>query len=332
MNNMHVFYNDSMATTLAEGVVTHVDAVRGLSPPESSASSGHAAAGARRVSALLFALAAAVCFGAALVVAHLGLRHATPRWGAAISIAFTLLLWWPLSRLLVDWSEWQAGALAIFVLVGLFYPGIVMMLTYQSNRILGPTLTGAASSTTPVFAVASSLLLLGEYPAAQVTVGGAIVVAGLVMLSLKAPMRFAPGWHLVLPLSAAALRGIAQSLIKLGLLVWPSPFTAALMSYTTSAAVVWSAAAGRPGASRITKQGVLWFAGVGALNGTAVLLMCYALHHGSVGVVSPIIATYPLFTMVFSAALLKREELTWKSVAGAVLTVAGVTIVATGVG
>ena len=282
------------------------------------------------MSALPCALAAAICFGGALVVTHLGLRHATPVRGAAISITFTLLLWWPLAHFLVDWSQWQAGALAIFASVGLFYPGVVMMLTYESNRLLGPTLTGAASSTTPVFAVVSSMLLLGERPDAQVTAGGLIVVTGLVMLSRKAPMRLAPGWHLVLPLSAAALRGIAQSLIKLGLLIWPSPYTAALLSYTTSAAVVWSAAARRSvtRSSPITWRSLLWFAAVGALNGSAVLLMCYALQHGSVGVVSPVIATYPLFTLMFSAALLRREELTWKSCAGSVLTVAGVAIIA----
>jgi len=281
--------------------------------------------------ALLYALTSAACFGGALVVTQAGLRHATPLWGAAISIAFTVALWWPLAAFVVDWSEWRAGALVVFALVGLFYPAVVMMLTYESNRVLGPTLTGTASSTTPVFAVASSMLLLGERPALTVALGGLIIVAGLATLSMKAPMRVAPGWYLLLPLSGAVLRGLAQSLIKLGLMTWPSPFTAALITYTISAGVVWSAASrSATDASRLTAKSVLWFACVAALNGTAVLLMCCALQHGNVGVVSPIVATYPLFTMVFSAFFLKREELTPRAILAAALTVAGVVAVARG--
>ena len=282
--------------------------------------------------ALLLALGAAVCFGGALVVTQFGLRHTTPLWGAAISIIATVVFWWPISGVFIDWAETRPDALILFALVGLFYPALVMMLTYESNRILGPTLTGTASSTTPVFAVVSSVLLLGERPSVTVVLGCMIVVMGLATLSMKAPMRLPSRWHVMLPLAAAMLRGIAQSLLKLGLIAHPSPFTAALVSYTVSAAVVWSAAAGRsaPGARRLTKKSVMWFVCVAALNGTAVMMMCYALQYGSVAIVSPVIATYPLFTIVFSATLLQREELTWKTITGAMLTVAGVAIISGG--
>jgi drug/metabolite transporter (DMT)-like permease len=211
----------------------------------------------------------------------------------------------------------------------LFYPGAVTLLTYESNRVLGPTLTGTASSTTPVFAVACSVLLLGERPPILVVVGGLVIVAGLILLAMRAPLHGAQGWRLLLPLSAAALRGAAQSLIKVGLLLWPSAFAATLMTYTASAAVVGAAAGAPRGSRRFARAALPWFAGVAALNGTAVLLMCYALERGTVGVVSPIVATYPLFTMVFSAVLLKEERLTRLGILGALLTVAGVVLVAT---
>jgi drug/metabolite transporter (DMT)-like permease len=57
------------------------------------------------------------------------------------------------------------------------------------------------------------------------------------------------------------------------------------------------------------------------------MLMCYAFQYGTVGVVSHVIATYPLFTIAFSAILLKREKFTWKTIAGAMLTVVGVAII-----
>jgi drug/metabolite transporter (DMT)-like permease len=44
-------------------------------------------------------------------------------------------------------------------------------------------------------------------------------------------------------------------------------------------------------------------------------------------VVSPIVATYPLFTMVFSAVFLGTETLNVKSVIGVALAVLGVTVI-----
>ena len=108
----------------------------------------------------------------------------------------------------------------------------------------------------------------------------------------------------------------------------PSPLfnrAAALVGYSTSAVVMWGASAvQRRETTRIGRIGILWFMAVGTLNGGALLLTYYALNVASVSVVSPIIATYPLFTMLFSAAFLKTEALTGRAVAGVVLAIAGV--------
>jgi drug/metabolite transporter (DMT)-like permease len=279
----------------------------------------------------VLALIAAACFGSALVVTQFGLRHAPPIAGATVSVTFTVAVWWALAPLLLDVQGWHTPALAIFVLVGLFYPAIVTLLTYESNRQLGPTLTGAVSCTAPLFAVAAAVVFLGERLALPTAIGGLVVVAGLMLLTTRAPLRTPPGWRLVLPLSGAALRGIAQTLTKFGLMLWPNPFTAALVGYTASAAVMWGteAAAARSGGGRITRAGVFWFMAVGMLNGGAVLLMYYALNIGSVSVVSPIVATYPLFTMLFSALFLRTETLSPKAVLGVILAICGVIVIVT---
>ena len=158
-----------------------------------------------------------------------------------------------------------------------------------------------------------------------------MIVAGLMLLTVRAPLEKAPGWKLLLPVSGALLRGVAQTLTKIGLVLWPNPFGAALVGYATSAAIMWGtdAAVSRRHGRRITGTGVLWFMAVGALNGGAVLLMYYALNIGSVSVVSPIVATYPLFTMLFSALFLKTETFTPKAVAGVMLAVCGVAVIVT---
>lgn len=280
----------------------------------------------------LLALAAAACFGSALIVTQFGLRHATPIAGATVSVTFTLLVWVALSPVLLDLQGWHLGALALFALVGVFYPAIVTLLTYESNRQLGPTLTGAVSCTAPFFAVVTAVLFLGERLTVPSAAGGAVIVAGLMLLTARAPLTKAPGWKLLLPVSGALLRGVAQTLTKLGLVLWPNPFGAAFVGYATSAAVMWGtdAAVSRLQGRRITRTGMLWFMAVGTLNGGAVLLMYYALNIGSVSVVSPIVATYPLFTMVFSAIFLKTELLTLRAVAGVMLAVCGVAVILTG--
>ena len=283
------------------------------------------------MAAPLLALAAAACFGSALIVTQFGLRYATPIAGATVSVTFTLLVWLTLSPFLLDLQGWHWGALALFGLVGVFYPAIVTLLTYESNRQLGPTLTGAVSCTAPLFAVVTAVLVLGERLTLPSAAGGAVIVAGLILLTVRAPLQRAPGWRLLLPVSGALLRGVAQTLTKLGLALWPNPFAAALVGYATSAAVMWSTdtAVSRRQGRRVTGAGILWFMAVGTLNGGAVLLMYYALNIGSVSVVSPVVATYPLFTMLFSAIFLKTEMLTPKAVAGVMLAVCGVAVIVT---
>lgn len=279
----------------------------------------------------LLALGSAACFGSALVVTQFGLRHARPRAGATISVTCTLIAWIALAPFMLELEAWHAGATGVFVLVGLFYPALVTFLTYESNRQLGPTLTGAVSCTAPLFAVACALLFLGERLAPTTALGGGIIVAGLVLLSARAPLAGAPGWRLLLPVSGALFRGVAQTLTKFGLVLWPNPFAAALIGYTTSAAVMWGADAAAAGRSaQTTRAGVLWFALVGALNGSAVLLLYSALNVGSVTIVSPLVATYPLFTMAFSALFLRTERLGARAAAGVLLSVGGVALIVAG--
>jgi drug/metabolite transporter (DMT)-like permease len=283
--------------------------------------------------AAAFALLSAACFGAALIVIHYGLRYATSYTGAKISLSTTFVLWWALAPLLLDVSSWHAGAATLFALVGLFYPGAVTVLTNESNRLLGPTLTGTVSSTAPLFATALAVLVLGERLTPGVVAGGLTIVAALILMTWRPPTSAPLGWRLLLPLSGAALRGLAQTLSKLGLLLWPSPYAATLISYTVSGVGIWGTAVVlplQPSSQRFQKAALPWFMAAGILNGCAVLLLYHALHIGRVAVVAPLVALYPLFTMLFSAVFLKSEVLTRRTVIGSLIAVAGVVVLVTG--
>lgn len=275
--------------------------------------------------AALAAVSAAL-FGAALVTTHSGLKHLDARSGARVSVpSATLLLW-----LLVPWldlSGWDAAAAGVFALVGLFFPAAVTLLTFEANRRLGPNVSGAIGSTTPLFAVVGAALWLGESLGVGSIAATAMIVLGTLVLArpragAQEPHGRGAMW---LPWTAAALRALAHVLSKAGLALWPNPFAAALLGYTVSSAVVWATPRGRE-PRRYTRHGIAWFVATGLLNGGAVLALYSALERGPVVLVSPIAATYPLFTLVFSALWLREERLGGALIAGMALTVTGVIV------
>ena len=77
-------------------------------------------------------------------------------------------------------------------------------------------------------------------------------------------------------------------------------------------------------------RGLLWFAAVGWCNGLAALLMYAALAHGSVALVSPLVATYPLVTVVGTTLLFGKVEGGAQLALGVALTVVGVALLIAG--
>ena len=78
------------------------------------------------------------------------------------------------------------------------------------------------------------------------------------------------------------------------------------------------------------RRAALWFVATGFFNGTSLFLLYVALNQGKVSLISPIVATYPLFTLGLSMLLLRHERVTQRVAVGAVLTVAGVIVLVSG--
>lgn len=281
--------------------------------------------------AMALALLAAALFGAALITAQIGLKHMNALSGARVSIPAATALFWLLSPWL-DLTGWQAGAAGMFAVVGVFFPAAVTLLSFEANRRLGPSVAGALGSTAPLFAVAGAALFLGEALGIRELVATTIIVLGTMALSVRqgGDTGLQSLVVLWLPLSAAALRALAQVLTKAGLVLWPNPFAAVLAGYTVSTAVVWGASLLKPGQTfTLNGRGAAWFALTGVLNGSAVLSMYGALNAGPVQMVAPVVATYPLFTLALGTAVLRRERLSSRLLTGVALTVAGVVILLT---
>jgi drug/metabolite transporter (DMT)-like permease len=182
--------------------------------------------------------------------------------------------------------------------------------------------------------VALAVLLFGEVLRPLPAVGIAVVLAGVPLLSLDRRWQGERWsiWVMALPLAAAAIRGLTQPLTKAGLALWPNPFAAALIGYTVSSIVIAGAALlGEPRrATAGGRSGALWFAGVGLCNGSAVLALYAALQRGPVTLVSPLVATYPFFTLALTAILPGTARLAPARIIGLAMTVAGVALLLSG--
>ena len=275
-----------------------------------------------------WALLAAAGLGAAMLTTRLGLRYASPAAGAAIGVPSTTLMFWCLAPFLLDTGGFNLAAAGVFALVGLFFPAAVTLLTYTGNQRMGPTITSSVSCTTPMFALFGAIVFLGETLTAGNILGTAAIVLGMLALTWTggARPRNWPLWAIALPFAAAAIRALAQVLTKAGLALWASPYAAGLIGYTVSAVVILVATRVAGPREPADRRATPWFVATGLLNGGSVFLMYTALAKGQVALVSPIVATYPLFTLALAMLFMRQERITPRLVGGVLLTVAGVIV------
>ena len=279
--------------------------------------------------AVILAGLSAMFFGTALVTAKLGLRTIDARAGAAISIPTATVLLLLAAPFALELSAFSMAAALLFALVGLFFPALVTLITFEANDRLGPSVTATLSSTAPLFALAAAFLLLGERIPARALIATVGVAAGAALLSWRggALVRRA----LWLPLTGAALRGLAQVVAKAGLVLWPNPFAASLIGYAVSSATVTAAhRLGRRAPARHSRAALGWFMATGILNGAAVLLMYAALNGAPVSRVAPLVACYPLVTVLIGAAVLRVEALDARVVGGVLVIVAAIAYLVAG--
>ena len=283
--------------------------------------------------AAILALGAAFCFALALILTQFGLRT-MPSWRSPLySIGGALIVAWLAAILFVDWSTFNLDAALIFAGVGCIFPVVVSILGVRSNERLGPAVAGAVGNVTPIFAVLGAVLFLGERLGLLQLAGLAMVVGGVALLALRGGSggRHWSVWVLGLPLAAALVRGAIQPAIKTGLVLWPEPLAAAAIGYALSSVVIVSLVGRRAlREGPAIRSGVLWFLAVGFANGSATFLLYAALGLGSITVVAPLVALFPLMGVVMSLIFLRGEQLHAIGLLGILVSVAGVILLLVG--
>ena len=165
--------------------------------------------------------------------------------------------------------------------------------------------------------------------------GTVLVVAGTIVIAWS-PDRTAVSyrwWHVLFPLSAAFLAGIAFPVRRYALDISNQPlFFAAVLATVASVCLAVSMFAGG------TRERLAWdrralpaFVVAGSFETAASLLSLIAVSMGRVVAVAPLVATSPLWTLLLTVVVLRGvERINAESVAGTLAVVAGtITIVAT---
>lgn len=279
---------------------------------------------------VLLSFASAFLIALGHVLAQFGLRTLSPIKGAGISVPSAALMFLLLSPLFANTAGWTWSAALIFAGIGCLFPAVITLLNFESNRLVGPSLTAALGNFTPVIAVLSGVVLLGALPSGMQMVALAVIVGGISLLLWK-PQRLVgdiPMWALALPLGAVVIRGGALAVVKLGFATWPDAYSATTIGYLMSATVLLATKGISERRVPLPKGGrdAWWFALTGISNGLSFLCLYAALARGPIALVAPLVATYPLFAVALSKLIFGTAGVDARGLAGIAITIAGIVL------
>ena len=279
------------------------------------------------MSAQLIALAAAVSYAISGIAAKRGLRYSTPVTVTLVSVAIHAVVLWIALLIFRGVPAVSWWVLFLFVLSGLLQP-ILRFLTYAGIHYVGAAAGTTLRGAHPLFSTSLAILFLGESLNLLIVLGTMAIVAGVALISWQGNKKQASfrWWHLAYPLSAAFLAGVSHPLRRYTLTLADEPlYLAAVIGIV---ALPWLVSATLlPGQNQKPvwdRRAMLPFVIAGALETLGILLGIVALSIGQVVVVSPIIATSPLWIVLGSWLFLRDiERLTLRTLFGAVCVVAG---------
>jgi drug/metabolite transporter (DMT)-like permease len=260
--------------------------------------------------AQLIALLTAVFYASALVSARRGLKYSTPVTVTCVSVLVQTVTLWTAVFLAGGIPEVSPIAVLLFVIVGITQLG-VRLLAYTGVHKIGASRSSALQAVSPLIAAVVAIATLREEPGAQVVLGTLLVVGGIILVSWK-PEEQIPTfrrWHLLFPLAAAFLTGINHPIRRYALSLSNEPlFFAALMGSASLTGFVGYLLLFPAERLVWNSRALLPFAATGLFETLSILFIVTALSVGSVVVVAPIAATYPVWALLGTAIFLRDVE------------------------
>ncbi len=273
------------------------------------------------------ALLASISFALFAVYGWLGLRHSTPLTATVVSLAARTITLGTAVVLFGGVPGFANKALVVFIILGLMQT-VISLLTFMGLQKIGTSRSQPLRNSYPLWSTVIAIALMGERASAAVLLGTLLVVAGVVMISWKpevAPPSYR-WWHVVYSMVAGLLAGVAFPLRRYGLTITNEPvffsFVVAIVSLL--GAVPYTLWTGGERKVIWHRRAVIDFFLSGFFEALGALLTLIALTTGRVVIVSPIVATTPLFSLMISLIFLRgKERITTVTVLGTMAVVVG---------
>jgi len=227
-------------------------------------------------------------------------------------------------------TDLSLAAVVTFGLAGIVGTALGRVAVFAGVHRVGASINSAGISTRPLFATLLALGFLGETVSLATAAGVAVLVAGLVVLTVSKGGDIG-GWEpsdLAFPLAAALAFAVGNVARRYGLLAFPHVTVLEAVAINETAGLVglgaFLVATGRLSALDAPRRTYGFFAASGTLTAVALLSLFAAFQRAPVALVDPLAGTAPLFTTVFTAVLLRDlERVTLRTALGAVFIVVG---------
>ncbi|HSK31705.1 MAG TPA: DMT family transporter, partial [Candidatus Limnocylindria bacterium] len=166
--------------------------------------------------AILFGLLGSLTFAVSMILINRGIASLDYFRGLLTNLFFNSLFLWIFVGLFAERVDLWVPANMLFILVGVFVPGVARFFIFKGMDRLGASITSCLTNATPLFATVFAVSFLREQPTATNLLGTLSIVAGIVSLSWKGAAKTWRTRDLLFPLTAAFLFAARDNLVRVG--------------------------------------------------------------------------------------------------------------------
>ncbi len=281
--------------------------------------------------AILLGLFASFCFAVSMILINRGVLLIDYFRGLLTNLGLNALFLWFYIILFVEPIELWTPANLIFVLVGVFVPGVARYFMFKGMERLGASITSSLTNSTPLFATFFAVAFLQERPTVTNLLGTLSIVSGIIALSWKGASKTWRTRDLLFPLTAAFLFAGRDNLVRYGLLRIGSPILGAAIAATTSfvtMSLIYLAFEKKQPLVHSAPRGFVLFAVSGFVNFLSYVFAYTAFSMERVSLISPLVNGSSLFILPLSWLFLRDvETLTPRKIGAVLLVILGVFLI-----
>ena len=286
--------------------------------------------------AIALALLSSLLMSFTTILMKKGIARTSPTSAMLVVTVVGSLIFLAISLPVVKLDYLRSKAFLLFILAGIFAPGLVRWLYFISLDRLGPSISASVASISPAFTAIIAIVFLREKLTLSISLGIVLIITGIIVLEKNINtgngFRVQRKKDLIFPLLSAAFISLALVFRKMGLNILNVPLFGVTVGFLTSLvfyAIVLLMSKGMRHSISLNRYDVLLLCGAGVFLTTGWLTLFYALSLGDVIIVAPLANLQPAMVVGLSYLFLKDiEKITPRMISGILVIIIGVLLTA----